>query len=111
MSLKSNLQQLIKDRNGEVFTLNELEAYCHKYPAKLSQAERRLRECPDIGKEFKKGAIVGYYWKSSDLDAPRASQIHTLDDCPSWNAFGVRCPDCREKELAFLTKEEMKTLF
>lgn len=36
---------------------------------------------------------------------------HTLADCPSYQAFKVMCPDCRAKELAFLTKEEMKTLW
>ncbi len=62
MSLKSNLNQIIKDRKGEIFTLNELEAYCHNAHYKLSNAERRLRasESPNIERLMKNGAIIGY---------------------------------------------------
>lgn len=62
MSLRANLNQIIKDRKGGIFTLKELEDYCHKYPAKLSQAERRLRpsESPCIERLMKNHAIIGY---------------------------------------------------
>lgn len=62
MSLKKNLNQIIKDRNGELFTITELEAYCKKAGYKLSNAERRLRpsESPEIERVFKKGYIIGY---------------------------------------------------
>ena len=65
MSLKSNLQQIIKDRKGGVYTLNELEDYCHKANYKLSNAERRLRhsESPDIERVYKNGAIIGYKYE------------------------------------------------
>ena len=64
MSLKSNLNQLIKDKNGEIFTLKELTAYCEKAAYKLSNAERRLRpsDSPDIVRVYnnKGNAIIGY---------------------------------------------------
>lgn len=65
MSLKANLQQLIKERYPETLTLNELEAYCHKARYKLSNAERRLRasESPNIRAiRNPKGAIIAYQW-------------------------------------------------
>ena len=75
MSLKSTLNQIIRERNGEVYTLKELEEYCHKYPAKLSQAERRLRrsESPEIKPVYneKHTAIIGYkYAKDSQKENP-----------------------------------------
>jgi hypothetical protein len=68
MSLKSNLQQIIKDRKGGIYTLNELEDYCHKANYKLSNAERRLRrsESPDIERVYKNGAIIGYKYEEHD---------------------------------------------
>jgi len=64
MSLKSELNQIIKDRNGGVVTLKEIEDYCHKASYKLSNAERRLRpsESPNIAPVWNKKhtAIIGY---------------------------------------------------
>lgn len=72
MSLKSTLNQIIKDRNGGIVTVNEIEAFCHKAHYKLSNAERRLRrsESPDIERVMKNGAIVGYCWNSSMVERP-----------------------------------------
>lgn len=64
MSLKSNLNQIIRDRNGGVVSIDEIAAYCKKASYKLSNAERRLRrsDSPDIEPVYnpKKTAIVGY---------------------------------------------------
>lgn len=64
MSLKANLNQIIKNRRGQIFTLQELEAYCHSAHYKLSNAERRLRasESPNIIPVYKGTAIIGYQW-------------------------------------------------
>jgi len=83
MSLKSNLNQIIKDRNGGIFTLAELEDYCHKYPAKISQAERRLRpsDSPSVESVWneKRTAIIGYRWKMDSLNDPQAPQKEQTD--------------------------------
>lgn len=65
MSLKSNLNQIIKDRNGGIYSINELEAYCKKVPCKLASAERKLRpsESPNLERVMKKGYIIGYKYK------------------------------------------------
>lgn len=66
MSLKSNLNQIIRDMNGEIFTITALEAYCKKAGYKLSNAERRLRpsESLDIIRVMKKGYIIGYKYEA-----------------------------------------------
>lgn len=68
MSLRTNLNQIIKDRNGEIVSVNEIEAYCNKAHYKKSNAERRLRpsESPDIERVWndKKTAIIGYKYKT-----------------------------------------------
>lgn len=70
MSLKSNLQQLIKDRNGGIVSLYEIEQYCHKAHYKTSNAERRLRrsESPHIIPVYneKHSAIVGYKYDTKN---------------------------------------------
>lgn len=72
MSLKSSLHQLIKDRNGQIFTLSELEVYCKQAGYKLSNSERRLRasESPNIQSVYdeKHHHIIGYKWKFTELD-------------------------------------------
>jgi len=61
MSLKQLLIDQIEAREGEVFTYDDLVDYCRVWGFKISNAERRLRECHDIEKVFsKKGAIIGY---------------------------------------------------
>lgn len=114
MSLKTNLQQIIKDRNGEIFTLTELEAYCHKYPAKLSNAERRLRssESPNIEKVFKNNAIVGYrYITGSGEVVSRVAHNHQVVGaiptspttcCPSWDIFKVHAQTCNKLKVGTL---------
>jgi len=95
MSLKSILTQLIKDRNGGVYTLEELEDYCHKYPAKISQAERRLRpsESPNIESVWNKKhtAIIGYRYAFQNLTS------ETLC-CPSYQLFQVHAQDCKNEQ-------------
>mgnify|MGYP001593254149 CR=1 FL=1 len=77
MSLKSSLHQIIKDRRGEIYTLKELEEYCHKAGYKLSNAERRLRE---MRSEFqrvynkKHTAIIGYKYETSSSQENTSKQ-------------------------------------
>ncbi len=80
MSLKSNLNQIIKDRNGGIFTLQELEVFCKNAQYKLSNAERRLRpsESPNIERVMKNGAIVGYKYIEVQSANPAHSRI------PDW---------------------------
>lgn len=71
MSLKNNLQQIIKDRNGGIVSIDEIADYCKKAGFKLSNAERRLRpsDSPGIQRVFKKGYIIGYkYEKNSEKE-------------------------------------------
>lgn len=70
MSLKSSLNQIIKDRNGGIVSLAEIEAYCHQAHYKLSNAERRLRpsESPNIERLVKNGAIIGYRYLAPGPD-------------------------------------------
>lgn len=70
MSLRINLNKIIEDRAGQVFTLNELEEYCHKAQYKLSNAERVLRpsKSPNVEGVWndKRTAIIGYRLKVSE---------------------------------------------
>ena len=95
MSLKSSLQQIIKDRNGEVFTLKELEDYCHKAGFKISNAERRLRESPEVEPVYnqKHTAIVAYKAISTP-NLPRGGTIDPNDCCYSFKVFGTHTADC-----------------
>lgn len=85
MSLKANLNQIIKDRAGEVFTLRELTSYCQTAGYKLSNAERRLRasESPNVQPVYndKRTAIVGYRWLSATLPSYKANEF--LEKYPS----------------------------
>lgn len=65
-SLRTKLHNLIKSRNGQIVTLNEIEFLCKKENYKISNAERRLRpsESPNVAPYMKDGAIIGYYWKA-----------------------------------------------
>lgn len=87
MSLKSQLNQIIKDRHGQIYTLKELEEYCHKYPAKLSQAERRLRpsDSPNIKPVWneKHTAIIGYKYEEKNTE-------EIIEPEPVYNFNGVR---------------------
>ena len=82
MSLKSNLNQIIKDKNGETFTLNELEAYCHKAFYKLATAERVLR--PSLSSNIvrvynnKGNAIIGYRYDNK-ISEERIKWLNTPD--------------------------------
>lgn len=62
MSLKTTLNQIIKERNGGIVSLQEIEQICRNMQYKLSNAERRLRpsESPNIERVMKNGAIIGY---------------------------------------------------
>jgi hypothetical protein len=75
MSLKSTLNQMIKDRNGGIVTINEIEAFCHTAHYKLSNAERRLRpsESPNIERVMKNGAIIGYKYVVGVVEIPKES--------------------------------------
>ena len=88
MSLKSTLNQIIKDRQGEVFTLNELEAFCHKSQYKLSNAERRLRksESPLISPVWndKRTAIVGYRYVDTTAPQPQIQPSQPNTTLPDW---------------------------
>ena len=115
MSLKSNLNQIIKDRNGGIVSINEIETYCHKAKYKLSNAERRLRksESPDIEPVYndKKTAIIGY--------KARTEQKSAITDvcCPSYGIFGTHNPNCavmedlERKAKIIENHEEHPTLF
>lgn len=95
MSLKSNLQQLIKDRNGGIVTLKEIEDFCHKSQYKTSNAERRLRpsDSPDITPVWneKETAIIGYRYlqahqtQESAITAPKTPEP---DNEPLYNFNG-----------------------
>lgn len=64
MSLKSQLNQIIKDRKGGVVSINEVYQFCDKNFYKRSNAERRLRksDSPNVRPVFKDGYIIGYRW-------------------------------------------------
>jgi len=58
MSLKADL---IKQISAKPMTYNALVEYCRIWGAKVSNAERRLRECEEIeAVRNKKGYIVAY---------------------------------------------------
>lgn len=82
MSLKSNLNQLIKDRKGEIFTYKELEDYCKVACYKINNAERRLRpsDSPEIESVWdeKHKYIVGYRWKEIDRPLPKDWPLNTI---------------------------------
>jgi len=64
MSLKSELNNLIREK-GQV-SIQEVYSYCYEHGYKQSNAERRLRqsESPDIQPIYSdKGHIKGYKWK------------------------------------------------
>ena len=70
MSLKVKLNQIIKERSGEVFSLRELEDFCHKAGYKTATAERRLRpsESPLIQPVWneRRTAIIGYKYVNKE---------------------------------------------
>src|SRR3990167_460553 len=96
MSLKTNLNQLIKNRYPDVVTLNELEDYCHKARYKLSNAERTLR--PSISPRIEgvyneKGtAIVAYKWRQvNEKTTPIVKEIKNPD-----YLINTPCDFCRQ---------------
>lgn len=101
MSLKVQLNQIIKDRNGEIFTYNELKLYCEKSGFKLSNGERRLRasESPNIERLMKHGAIIGYRYLESGPDvkqwfkAPKTPNLAS-GCCPGFPIFKVHNQNC-----------------
>jgi hypothetical protein len=101
MSLKNQIQYYL-EKNGSM-TLLELEHLCKSEQKKLSNGERRLREIMSVNPKIKadtnsRGAIIGYFWREPTKPIKEAHKLHS---CPSWNAFGVYCPDCRQEiELA-----------
>ena len=106
MSLKTTLNQIIRERNGGTVSINEIEAFCHKANYKLSNAERRLRpsESPGIERVIKNGAIVGYRYMPSgegititsdnfrQLQADGAKIMNGC--CPSFGMFKIHSRDC-----------------
>lgn len=63
MSLKSELNRIIKEKS--YISIDELEKICKDYRVKISSAERRLRESPNIFPVMKRGGkgqnyISGY---------------------------------------------------
>lgn len=75
MSLKSTLNQIIKDRNGGVVSLKEIYDFCDRSHYKHTNAERRLRhsDSPDITPVYneKRTAIIGYkYEKNRSQENP-----------------------------------------
>lgn len=73
MSLKSNLNNLIKEKG--YITYQEMIEYCVENGYKTSNAERRLRhsESPNVkaimGKKKSGGyAIIGYQWLSDEIE-------------------------------------------
>lgn len=69
MSLRSQLNQIIKERKGELLTIGELEVLCKRLGYKLSNAERRLRpsDSPEIERVMKNGYIIGYRYLDNKL--------------------------------------------
>ena len=70
MTLKSKLIDHLQSWGR--LDLNQLQKLCNDYPAKISSAEKRLREMreplhssylPEVGVEMKSGYINAYVWK------------------------------------------------
>jgi hypothetical protein len=102
MSLRSQLNQIIKDKNGEILTLNELEAYCHKAFYKLSFAERELRpsKSPDIARVYnnKGNAIIGYKYDNK-VSEERIKWLNT----PNPRTAGQTLPKVQQPSLPGFT--------
>ena len=83
MSLRENLNNLIKQRFPDSVHINEIEAYCKLNHFKMSNAERRLRksESPNISRIENKGAIVGYVWNGGGeykVIKPTTETVHQV---------------------------------
>lgn len=94
MSLKAKLLDTLK-LNGQI-NLNELQVLCNSYPAKVSTAEKRLREFreplhkdyhPQVQIEEKNGYINVYKWSETPNSAPRATINPTGACCYSSTVF------------------------
>lgn len=68
MSLRATLNQLIFQRRGGIFSLNEVHAYCKSAGFKQSNAERCLRPSlsPNVEAIKKNGYIIGYKWITNE---------------------------------------------
>lgn len=105
MSLKARLNNLIRERNGGMVTLQEIEYVCREEKKKTSNAERRLRasESPNVERVFKNGAIIGYRWKTE-------GQQGNSEYCPSCGWFITHSPSC-PTQTQVKEKEPQKALF
>lgn len=97
MSLKSTLNQIIKERGS--ITLAELEELCHKLKYKLSNAERRLRpsDSPDIEPIYneKRTAIIGYRFNRSDRENKGNKGWNGENGCCIWKGVnGIHASSC-----------------
>lgn len=82
MSLKSQLNQIIKDRNGGVVSLKEIYDFCDKAHYKHTNAERRLRrsDSPDITPVYneKHTAIIGYKYEKNSSEEDTIEQVEKV---------------------------------
>lgn len=61
-SLKSKLVNFIKAQGGKHIPHWQLEMQTKNWGYRASNMERRLRECPEIGKVYNDGVIKFYYY-------------------------------------------------
>ncbi len=95
MSLKSQLNQIIRERGS--ISIQEIEDFCHKAGYKLSNAERRLRksESPDVEPLWNKKhtAIIGYQKREFDRTGVYNPELGNVC-CYSFKAFKTHTRDC-----------------
>ena len=119
MSLKQTLLDYLKTHGR--MSLNELAAICAKHPAKISAAEKRLRElreplhpsfCPSVGVIREKGYIVAYTWKTTVLDENMHTQspldgVMCLPNSPCFSKQKFNICNCEKilgKNIDLFTK-------
>lgn len=101
MSLRSTLNQIIRDQHGEIVPINEIYAYCDKNHFKRSNAERRLRasESPNIERVMKHGAIIGYRYLEP---GPDVKEWFKPPCCSSIQIYGIHSRDCEKVKVRTL---------
>lgn len=87
MSLKSELQKIIRER-GYMSTA-QVEEYCKAHRYKLSNAERRLRESesPNVEAVKEKGYIIGYKPKRNPFNGEQGFSRATIEAINQMHPF------------------------
>ena len=68
MGLKTELAKIIKSRDGAIISFSEFESICKSMNRRVSNGERRMRECEGVEKVVNsKGHIIGYRWVERPL--------------------------------------------